>query len=349
MKLNLVFLNSIGLISLLFFAGCSNDMEIKKVGNYNEIFDTVKTFEIIEKDEVLSYSPQKVIFLNENEFLWFEDKGVVLKYNTGGELLKKYIIREGSGPGEIRRICDAAVDTAAKKYFIYDSSQMKIITYDYEFKFIEDYLLKGVGFKNFAIDSKENFYIYHDIGRNITKPAITMLAKNGDTKEKIGEIPLAGIFQQYLEGGGICLDSKNNVYYTYLGDYRIWKYSSANKNISIYDYKPSYFITPEEKILKEDDQGKVINHHFYVSKVKSLHILNDRFLLQKIVGIYKGKGQKTSEYLELLDLNKNIRYTKIEGITGRILGTYGNKVFAYERLNESKTQFKIYSLKESIY
>lgn len=85
----------------------------------------------------------------------------LLAFNNIGEL--KFIIdKKGRGPGEFVSITDFSIDPLNNHIYIYDEHLGKLLWYNMKGIFVGEKIL-GIIFRNIAIDSSENIYLFSDI------------------------------------------------------------------------------------------------------------------------------------------------------------------------------------------
>lgn len=334
------------LISLMIIS-CSENQKLSS--NLSEETKENFTFQPYLKDQInIEYSdsilttmyPSSVIILKDF-IIWAEEFPPIYLLDKYGKSIR-IIGLKGRGPGEITSIRGIDFDLFGN-YYIYDNSQLKILIFDKDFKYKNQMTLKR-NFRKFVVDNFSNIYcLLHDKGSD-RKGAIIKYDKYGNIIGEWGEIPLGARFHRRLIGGGLCIDNENNVYFSYIGDYRIWKSDSIGNNLRELNEKPEGFIEVDTDYLEKLNRNEVVKYHFEVSRTMGLFYLDDGYLVQVIRNPIEN-SRKYNEILVIRDLDGKIE-NQIKGLSNVVSTTVNDIITLEEAKKENEnSKIKIYGLK----
>lgn len=291
-------------------------------------------------DSILTTMYPSSVLLFKDFIIWAEGFPPIYLLDKFGKSIKNIGLK-GRGPGEINSIRGIDFDLFGN-YYIYDNSQLKILIFDKDFKYKYQITLNR-NFRKFVVDNLGNIYcLLHD--RDDGGGAIIKYDKYGNIIGEWGEIPLGARFHRRLIGGGLCLDNENNVYFSYMGDYRIWKSDSIGNNLRELNEKPEGFIEVDTDYLNKLNRNEVVKYHFEVSITIGLFYLEDGHLVQVIRNPIEN-GRKSNETLVIRDLNGRIENI-IKGLEN-VVNTSGNNIIILEEAKKENlnTKVQIYGLK----
>ena len=303
---------------LLILVSCkeANDSKISfqnefiiKGENFNEVFTLSDSIQLEYSDSVLLNIPTSVLISN-NKIIWSEYNPPFYVFNMKGECIKKIGVK-GRGPNELMSI-RLIVAGSRSDYYIFDSNGMKVLVLDNNYQPRKQFPLKQIGFKKLTVDNSGNIYTLSDDAYMGDATSVIQYDSNGNKISEWKTNSIGSIFQRYLKGGGICHDKNNNIYYSFMGDYRIWRIKDG-KAEEISDERPPFFIEIDKDKLKKMSQREVIKYHFNVSRVIGLYYLDPGFILQQVAT--PGNKYRSSIY-----------YLIIRSLDGKILKVLRNKI-----------------------
>lgn len=167
--------NSLFLVSIIFLlTGCNHKkqtnltstdaksisftaspVEVKFSEIYNSDFGIVRLE--TTKESVFAI-PTKTRFTENYIFIFDQTKKIFLIFNRDGTFRKK-LDKLGKGPGEYISIADFTLSDKKKIIYIYDDIQRKIISYDFDMKFISEKVIPFY-FQTFECLNNDNFVFY---------------------------------------------------------------------------------------------------------------------------------------------------------------------------------------------
>lgn len=330
------------LLVLFFFLRCSENNKkfelnaeiINQIQSHHS-FDSLFTYktQISFSENVLLSTPSGII-INSNNIIWSEYKGGIYEFDMKGKLLKK-LSSFGDGPGEFNVVRSIARDLKSNLY-VFDSAKLKIIRYDSTWSFLNSFVLRPGGFKKMAVDSVGNIYTLLEGSFSDKSTAVIKYDKNGKILGRWGEIPTTATMQEYLYGGGITIDKKSNIYYSYMSDHKILKTDSNGDRIQEWENKPSYFRETNEDEARKYRESDIINYSWKVSRVSGLFFIEPGIILQQIYTGNPKEMETVISYLELWDISGKKIISSLF-VPYEVIYAFENKiVFLKEKPNQNK-------------
>lgn len=192
-------------------------------------------------------------------------------FNMNGDLSQSYL-KEGRGPGEFEFLNSATVlnDTL----YIYDSPLRKLMKFgcsDKAIVFKNEIFLRTLSSRNFTVTDEGDIYFLNSHSPSSTIPAVQSFNSNGERKSDYSSTPVTAALSRGLMGGGIVYSqSTNSIYYSYLGDSRLFKIDLTNNELKEFDTSPSYYIGISEREIKSiaDNLTALILKAYEISRIK---------------------------------------------------------------------------------
>lgn len=282
------------------------------------------------------------LIINSDNIIWSEYKGGIYKFDLKGNFLNK-LNSIGDGPGEFNVVRSIGNDSNLNLY-IFDSAKLKLIRYDSTWSFLNSFVLKPGGFKKMIVDSSGNIYTLLEGAFGDNSTAVIKYDKNGKILKQWGEIPTTATMQEYLLGGGITIDKKSNIYYSYISDYKIWKTDCNGDRFQEWDNKPSYFRETDEDEVRKYHESDIINYSWKVSRVSGLFYIEPGIIIQQIYTGNPKEKETVFSYLELWDISGKKIISSIS-VPNEIIYAFENKiVFLKEKPNQNP-ELLIYEFK----
>lgn len=303
------------ILFLMTFTSCSIDRNVKSnlPKTLEEKLRSSKSFnDVFQFKDSIIFTEHNPLIVNDVRSIFYSKDSllVIADYKSGIFFIDKkgviinIIQKYGDGPGEFNSI-SSLVQDAKGYYYLFDSARLIINIYDSNFNFIRNYYLKSGGLKKIVVDLHGNVITLHESAFNKFKPAITKYDPYGNFVGEFGEIPKTAILQEFLLGGGICADENDNIYYGFLSDHRIFKVSSNFEEENTFSNKPNYFREAKESDMDLEDQLKLIEYSWRISRINGIYFQKPGFLVQQISNGNPREGEKVKQYIELWDLNGN--------------------------------------------
>lgn len=253
------------------------------------------------KSEEVLYNMWDLTLDNEKNIYVVERKSkCIKKFNQKGEFVLK-IGRDGDGPGEFREpfriFC-----TADKSIFILDQKGI-ISRFDCKGKFVSSFKTKP-SVSDFVIDSKGNYYVNENY---YSENKIWVYDKKGNIVRSFGPVNKGknGSEAWFLNSGVMSIDDNDNIYIAFNQPYKIEKYSSDGKMLSVISKKLPFQIV--EPNFTEEQRGK----QFIVQQNSATRITKDLFVKnKKIYHLVKLGGDPFAyaRYLDVFDMNGKYLY-----------------------------------------
>lgn len=338
-------------VGLLILNNVSSSQNLSLSSN----LEKVDEYWIEPPSSLLLDLPSNIQILDDGKVLWGEETRIILFSQDG----KSVEVQEkaGRGPGELLSSTYYQVDNE-KNIAILDKRQYKIAQFNTTFDHLGDVPFSGVRTKQFVVIGDGKYATFNDLVTNKSDPAVSLFNKEGKLVNEWGNIPYYALLQANRNGGGIVKDSEENIYYSYLGGYKIWKINRKANKISIFDQKPDYFDgTDKEKISNVvGNLQKLIPHSFEISRVSGLFFLKPNIIVQQIddgnpwrdeevqlyLEMWNTKGKKIADNVEIphwiADTNGDLIYL--------LSDTYSNIIAKLEE-KQSVKLFDIFKLKRN--
>lgn len=304
--------------------------KIKSV-SFENVFVAKDTLYIDFTDELLLEHPKALCFKGGN-LIWGQ-KNSFFSFDQNGALVDYKEIK-GRGPGEFER----AVHYDCKpnnSFSALDAQSYKISTYFFnsdnnKYTLEDEFRTKNYKTRNFFHLNNSFVTLNELVTPNLKIPALSIYDERGSLKREIGNIPENAQLQFYLEGGGgATKDNYGNIYYTFLGDHRVWKWNSAQDSIYIFNNKPDYFVSPERAIIKRfsNDAIKTIRYSYEITRVTGLFYVEPNLIVQQLEpDNYLMPGTTQNILIEVFMANGVKTYTSIN-LPNAIAFTYKDLVY----------------------
>ena len=141
----------------------------------SEYISTVTYIPLETNTECLLNEDIEIIATSQYLFVHDFKADVVFRFDIKGEFINK-IGQKGQGPGEYKRLFGFYVDDISKKCFLLDSYSNRILVYDYEGKFIQQF---SCSFAPSRMEKIGNNYILNNESYTDTKKELFLLDNNG--------------------------------------------------------------------------------------------------------------------------------------------------------------------------
>ncbi len=115
-------------------------MKVKTDMPLSEVADQIKYIPLETKEECIIDQIGKIV--TSGEFLFVATKVQLFQFTLGGKFVKTFGSK-GKGPGEYTEVTDFSVGSHEGKVSIYDRELKKVIHYDVEGNFENEYLIEG--------------------------------------------------------------------------------------------------------------------------------------------------------------------------------------------------------------
>lgn len=277
--------------------------------------------------------PVNVCVLSDGNILWGEkNRFLLFKKGPNGTYRIEKFNKKGSGPGEIEKATRYVASTDLNRFAIWDRGLQKFSVYNLPTSHVYDVPVQNASSKLFVTLKNHLIASFNDPGQGKQNFAVSVYNKHGNIVHQWGKIPYYAKLQEYRDGGGITKDDKGNIYYSYLGGYKIWKIDPKTNKVSVFSDKPAYFDEANRDKLKRADNNQSINplmaYSFTISRVSGLYFLEPDVIIQQIDDGDPWKKEKVNSYLEIWNTNGKKIASKIE-IPQWIAGVRERKIYSY--------------------
>lgn len=227
-------------------------------------------------------------------FIWVESEPPIYVFDSEGKFLST-LTEYGEGPGELNSISTFSVDRNSNLY-IADGNTNRIEIFSSDYRYRYSYRLELMDRSSLsAVNSQGHVIFLREAWYNGLDPAVVVYDNRGKRLLEWGKMLRSSQVQGMMKpSGGIEVDRRDNIYYCYISDHRIWKTDSSGRLLSVFDQKPDYYIAPDNKFLDDLDKKydssnpklamDRMRHFRSVSRVTNLLVVPDRNLIfQEIV------------------------------------------------------------------
>ncbi len=306
------------LFTLLFVLSywSANSQNRSSPPTFNELFVPVDTVYIDINNDTFLTTPVNLCF-NGNYLVWGAENSITI-FSKNRSLLY-YQDKKGRGPGEFERAVHYSCN--GNSISVLDRSSNKVSLFRYskngkELLFSDEFSISKKRPSKLLDVGHSLFTLNNLLNPNVSEPAISVYKKDGTTVTSVGLIPKSAELQSFIEGsGGITVDDSSNIYYSFLGDHRVWKWSQKKDSVIIFDNKPEYFINTESGNLKKASKSSMekIRYAFEISRITDLFFLSPDLIIQQIEpDNYLKEGAKQKVLIEVFDTNGIKKYSSVQ-------------------------------------
>lgn len=158
--------------------------------------------------------------------------------------------------------------------------------------------------------------------------------RTGNLLKEWGEYSPGRILQERSNGGGIVTDGQF-VYYSYLGDHKIWKYDFEGNLINIFDHAPEYYRTLDYNKLSGMCQNDILKIYFDACKMWGIYYVEQGYIIQEFTFGNPREGEEVEKYLEIWDNEGNKIITNLKAEKYKILGAFKDKVVFIDEVHNT--------------
>lgn len=323
--------------------------------SFESLFQPIDTLFITNNEQSLLSSPIDLCF-QDSTLIWGE-KNRYTTFTHLGSLLNQ-TMKSGRGPGEYQKASSYSCDDKSVSFSVLDQSLSKISFFRYEeneqtYLFDYEFIIPSNRPKNFTYTNTFFVTLNELMNPELETPAITIYSKDGNKIKTIGEIPINANLQFYIGGGGgITKDNLGNIYYSYLGDHKIWKWNSEEDIISVFNQKPSYFVSPDslKVTTKFNSAIEIIRYAYEITRVTGLFFVEPDLIIQQLEpDNYLKEGAQQNVLIEVFDTQGSKKYTSIK-LPNTIAFTTGELIyipvdFYYNMLEKEGTSMALIGYK----
>ncbi|NGP87636.1 6-bladed beta-propeller [Fodinibius halophilus] len=279
---------------------------------FKDLFVKNKEIFISIDENTLLDRPVSILQTKNDQLIWGEKEGIKV-FDQSGALIKKVEL-SGRGPGELIRA--SQYNLTESNITILDASQLKVIVLNNDCEFQHEFLVAKNRTKLHAKSSKGNYYTLNELMLNSETPALSKYDSTGTKIAEWGIVPLTAKTQRANQnGGGITSDGRGNIYYSYQGDFRIWKLNTSENSISIFKNKPSYFKPISQKELQTTQRARKLFYLGYKgTRLTGLFFLKPNIILQQFEtgNPFNKPKEELTYYLEIWNTSGEKLASKIE-------------------------------------
>ncbi len=308
----------LGCLVLLVITGCNqadtpvNDNQTETSTNDDSASVTPYTatitlnevgeIELFMTDEAILSLPHTVRIDDRGHIFWAESRPPIYVFNRDGVYIGS-VGANGAGPGELRDIETFNIDSGGN-FHVFDASTSRISLFSSDYSFVRSYSIAADRSSRAILNNQDHFVLLREAWYNGLKPALVIYDQNGKMISSSGEMPISAKVQSTLSpGGGIAIDAKDNVYYSYISDHRIWKTDSRGDLVAVFDSAPSYYIAPDEGLLDQLEKRdsppnpevatERLRHFYSISRITGVHAVEERDLIfQEIMTPEYNNGER---------------------------------------------------------
>ena len=268
----------------------TNDDDSASVTPYSATItlNEVREIELFMTDEAILSLPHTVHIDSRGNIFWAESRPPIYVFNSDGVFIGS-IGAYGAGPGELRDIETFNIDSGGN-FHVFDASISRISQFSSDFSFVRSYSIAADRSSRAILNNQDHFVMLREAWYNGLKPALVIYDQNGKMISSSGEMPISAKVQNSLSpGGGIAIDTEDNIYYSYISDHRIWKTDSKGDLIDVFDSEPSYYIAPDEGLLNQLEKRdsppnpevltERLRHFYSISRIAGIHAVKERDLI----------------------------------------------------------------------
>ncbi len=278
MKTNaLVYSLAFSLASLLL-SGCSknepgeHELQIEEINlekallNFktdmplSEVADQIKYIPLETKEECIIGRIEKIVI--SGEFLFVASKSQLFQFESNGKFVKSFGAK-GKGPGEYTEVTDFSVGSHGGKVSIYNRELKKVIHYDVEGNFENEYLIEGYP-ALVHLDHKGRLnvsWVFPNFFYN-QNFAVNVYGENGEVAQQIIHRPDEGVNESNvleIPSTGCTNFERFNDTLTYYESNSELVYRILKDGKPIPRYR---IIQNHQKKLEERNSGKIIPENF---------------------------------------------------------------------------------------
>ena len=285
---------------LLLQISCSKkgaDSRVSKVEEYK--LSHVGEFNVNIPSNMALDIPVNIQISNDGTIFWGE-KNRILTFVENGKKRVNIFESKGRGPGEILSASYYQVYNS-DHFALLDNSQAKITVFDSSKSHLYDVPLSNMRTKKFVALNNSTFATFNTAVYKKDIPAISLHNKDGKLIHQWGKIPYYALLQSNRNGGGVTKDENGNIYYSFLGGYKIWKVNTETGDMTTFSQKPFYFdgVNREDIDKSHNNLKALIEYSFKVSRVTGLFFMQPNLILQQIDDGNPWEGEKVQKYLEI--------------------------------------------------
>lgn len=286
--------------------------------SFDELFELEKSI-VLEKNHEVSNMTHLIVDANKNfVFLDYHAHNVFI-FSQDGKFIKM-LGNRGKGPGEFESPLSAATDTEGR-LFICDNGLRKMSIFNADYKFLKSFFIVGNHFMpdNFTVLSNNNIIMagyYENFSKPCTGNNLELYSPKGKlikSFEPVAETASGNALAYYSESE-LDIDSKGNIYSIQATNPEILRYSMHGDLLSQIQLELSNYKKPE---AFPDDfydiSGEERKKHLKAYPlVRTIYILNDRYIVLNIETFGSIKKIKSKYFLEILDTNGKSKFNSIE-------------------------------------
>ena len=284
------------------FCQSNHEVTASAFGTY---FTQIDSLFLNVNEEVLLGSAISLFETSLGSWAWGEKQRVSYFNPEGGHV--KTVEFAGRGPGEIVRGVDYYYNSANNKISILDASLLRIKIYDENFSFVKEFSLDKNRNTKHTSNSWGHYFTLNEMMFFYDAPAVSEYDTSGVKVKEWGDIPgVAKVQRPNENGGGITSDHAGNVYYSYQGDYRVWKINFKKDSIVIFNDEPSYFREVDSQKLGKTRKAMELFYLGYEgTRVTNLFFLEPNIIIQQMEtgNPFAKPPQELSYYLEIWKTN----------------------------------------------
>lgn len=226
-----------------------NLLDIVENQNISTIFSDINIIKLETTSESILGSFNKIVLCNDK--LYFSTGEAILVFSESGKFLEKFQ-KLGKGPGEYSKISDIVIDTLNKQIEILCESMKKVLIYNMNFDFINEYSINRYsGRFAFVENSGRIFHCGNVVNRSEKRSDKMLLYKNGEKIE--GFLKIDKLKSNYLhvimpdcfsyyKGNVIFTDAHQDTVFTYddMGFHAKYFINIGEKGIPQHYYEKPY-------------------------------------------------------------------------------------------------------------
>jgi len=337
------------LLLLLLLFGCSkNDSEEittiinnTKLKNINiRLIDSL----IIPIDTIAINDAKLILNINDTIY-WYDDHSPELFIFDRKLNLIKHIDYSGRGPGEFNS--SYKISFSNNNALIYDPLTKRITRFKGLTKYEGSFNYSKYNINRLVAVNDLKLFLQLRDAKISRKPAFVLIDTSGIELMQGGVKPANAIIQDVISGGSVVVDKNENVYFSYISDYRIWKVNTKTKKISIINNKPSYFKESNPDEVKKLPQHDFAKYYFTHSRTWNIFFVEPNFIIQQIFPEKPTiRPEELYSYLEIFNTEGTKIGTKIL-FKKEIINVQGEKIycksFVSDDLNKTK-KIEIYEI-----
>ncbi len=325
--LNLKLLSLLALLA----TGCFSENE---PSNPNVSLEFVREIAMEFSDESrLSYPI--AVAVNADRIYWSSFGSLIHVYSHSGQYLHT-VGEQGSGPGQYLGAEYLVVAQDGKPH-AYDIRSSKYVSFT-DAELTNEISLPVAASWGFDISNDAHLYFLMKSSSGQSKAAAMYTGE--EILIEFGEIPESATLGMGLPGGGIEVLPDNSILYGFLGDHRLWKYTSTGELIDIFDDIPEYYTPVDqagmakavETYEKTRNVSSLINYTAKISRFEKLFSNNDGVVLQSIATGVPSRSSPARYRLEVWNADGDHLAKGID-LVGPVVAMHENHVYVYDASN----------------